>query len=55
MRAPGEPIHGGMADELASQIASCSLPRQLAADLHLAEAQVVERHHNDQPPGVLPQ
>ena len=41
-----------MADELACQITGRSLPRQLPADLDVAQTQVVERHHDDEPLGV---
>jgi hypothetical protein len=49
-----EPVHGRVTEKLGGQIAGRPLPGELATDLDLAQAQVVERHHDDQTLGAMP-
>ncbi len=55
MGAIDQSIDCGVAAEFPRQVAGRALPGELATYLHVAQAQVVERHHHDQAPGMQTQ
>ena len=53
--AVDQPVDRRVTHQFTRQIAGDPLPAELAADLHVAQPQVVERHHHDEAIGVVPE